>query len=694
MPMKKYLLLIALITFSLNNSFAQWTNSGPDIGANKMRQNNSRIYLFNSRLYHSDNNGNSWQVENTPAVTFNDLFFLPSKILAATDKGIFVSYDNGINWISHNSGVTDSTNGTRDIAQIGTRLILATTSRIYYSDNNADSWTLSNISGANVRQIAIVNGVVLVCAFVGIYRSTDNGLTYITSNSGISGASPNIANLFTLNNVLYAHKANTIEIYKSTDDGLTWTLCNSGLIGSTGNISIVNSKLYFGNVNGLKEFDSNANLWAISPLNQSISGNVTHFYNNKYYGLFSNSPRLVATSDNGNSWNITDNEVFMATIEKFNVTNSNRLFGFSSLNGAYLYNQINGLWSRFTPYFYDFGGAIASISTTKVNCIENSSGNNYYIGTEGGVWSSIDSGITWIQHHSGLPITNTTFSYKTVNDLYINGNVIIAATAGGIYRSTDQANSWTQVSPLSCNDLHKYGSYLYATGNGVYRSNDNGLTWTAFAGATSGGPFTYITGAGGKLFTSTDASSTPGNTLYADTLAASFSSLTTNIGGAFGYGDYLFLSKFYINTALSLSNQIDMTDNLPCYYASQTLGCIETYLNRNVVYGDKLWLGTNGFSTWYRSIGDFGFPVGLNNTQTEKLEFKPFPNPANEIIYFNNLTKADQIEIFNNLGQLQRITLNIDNNGIDISNLAKGFYIYAITDQQNGRKSTGKFIKE
>ncbi|MFN4932037.1 MAG: T9SS type A sorting domain-containing protein, partial [Bacteroidota bacterium] len=61
---------------------------------------------------------------------------------------------------------------------------------------------------------------------------------------------------------------------------------------------------------------------------------------------------------------------------------------------------------------------------------------------------------------------------------------------------------------------------------------------------------------------------------------------------------------------------------------------------------------------------------------------------------FNNLTKADHIEIFNNLGQLQRTTLNVDNNGIDISNLAKGFYIYAITDQQHGTKSTGKFIKD
>ncbi|MFN7845990.1 MAG: T9SS type A sorting domain-containing protein, partial [Bacteroidota bacterium] len=317
--------------------------------------------------------------------------------------------------------------------------------------------------------------------------------------------------------------------------------------------------------------------------------------------------------------------------------------------------------------------------------------------TDGGVWSSNDSGVTWIQHHVGLPITNVPANYKTVKDLYINGNAIIAATTAGIYRSTDQANTWTQVSSLACNDLQKYGSYLYATGNGVFRSNDNGLTWTAFAGATSGGPFDMIAGAGGKIFTIANQA----NMLYADTTATSFSNNGNDqIKFILGYENLLFYigTGGYINyydVNLSVTSVIDASSNLPCYQPAAG-SCYEPYLSNGgiSVFGDNLWLGTSGFSTWYRSLADFGFPVGLNNAQTEKLEIKPYPNPANEIIYFNNLAKADQIEIFNNLGQLQRTILNIDNNGIDISNLAKGFYIYAITDEQHRTKSTGKFIKD
>jgi hypothetical protein len=288
----------------------------------------------------------------------------------------------------------------------------------------------------------------------------------------------------------------------------------------------------------------------------------------------------------------------------------------------------------------------------------------------------------------------STFNYKEVKDLYINGNVIIAATRLGIYRSTDQANTWTQVSTLSTADLHPYGSYLYATGNGVYRSNDNGLTWTAFAGATSGGPFSYITGAGGKIFTSTDNNTTPGNTIYADTLATSFSSMTTNIGAAFGYGDYLFISKFYINTSLSLTNLVDMSDNLPCYFASQALGCIETYLTQCTVFGDNLWLGTSGFSTWYRSIGDFGFPVASTNVENENKEIKIYPNPTTNNFTIQNASSNSVVDIFNLQGSKvlnKKLTINSEN--ISIEQFSNGIYFYQITNNNGSILGQGKLIK-
>jgi hypothetical protein len=690
---KKYLLFIAVM-FSMISVKAQWNNSGPDFGNDKIEQNGNRLYIYNTRLYHSDDNGLTWQVENTPAVTFNDLIFLPNKIMAATNKGILISNDNGFNWLSSNNGISDSLNGLTEFGQYNNRIFVTASSNVFYSDNNGLSWNGSSSNVGYAASICVINGIILVVKNGGVMRSMDNGLTYNFSNSGISGVNPIISKIFNYNNILFCQKSATSEIYKSFDEGLTWQLSNTGLTGSIVSASVlthVNNKLFFATSNGVFEYNNASGNWAISTLNTSSIPYRIIFYNQLKYFALNLEYNLLSTINNGNNWLNSANGLRMMGIGT--KTANNKLFGFTSI-GIYLFDETASTWSRFTTYNYDFGGTLLSSLNTQIFCISYGAGNKYYIGTNAGVWSSADNGFTWIQHHTGLPITNTPAGYKTVKDLYINGNAIIAATTSGIYRSTDQANTWTQVSTLACNDFQKYGSYLYATGNGVFRSNDNGLTWTAFAGATSGGPFLYITGAGGKIFTSPQASGPTSLTVYADTLASSFTTMTSNIGDAYGYGGFLFTRTSYLNTSLSLTSFTDMSDNLPCYFGSVALGCYEPYANANTVFGDNLWLGTSGFSTWYRSLADFGFPVGLNNAQTEKLEIKPYPNPANEIIYFNNLTKADQIEIFNNLGQLQRITLNVDNNGLDISNLAKGFYIYTITDEQHRTKSTGKFIKD
>lgn len=72
----------------------------------------------------------------------------------------------------------------------------------------------------------------------------------------------------------------------------------------------------------------------------------------------------------------------------------------------------------------------------------------------------------------------------------------------------------------------------------------------------------------------------------------------------------------------------------------------------------------------------------------------PFPNPATDKIYFNNIVQNITIKIYNNIGQLQQTSSYLSNNGIDIKNLTKGFYTYSITDDQNKINKIGKFMKE
>ncbi len=98
-----------------------------------------------------------------------------------------------------------------------------------------------------------------------------------------------------------------------------------------------------------------------------------------------------------------------------------------------------------------------------------------------------------------------------VTAVAVFGNVTLAGTFAGIFRSTDSGQSWTNVSAVQTNCFGEDGPYLLAgTNGGVLRSTDGGATWSspdtnmtrqilAFA---EEGP--YLLAGGGGMFRSTD----------------------------------------------------------------------------------------------------------------------------------------------------------------------------------------------
>lgn len=97
-----------------------------------------------------------------------------------------------------------------------------------------------------------------------------------------------------------------------------------------------------------------------------------------------------------------------------------------------------------------------------------------------GVFKSIDGGITWIQSNTGMG--NHKVGMMVIHPT--NRNIIIAATSGGIYKTTDAGANWNHVSTNNDNyrDIKYHPSntkYVYATANGdFYRSIDGGNSWT------------------------------------------------------------------------------------------------------------------------------------------------------------------------------------------------------------------------
>ena len=114
-----------------------------------------------------------------------------------------------------------------------------------------------------------------------------------------------------------------------------------------------------------------------------------------------------------------------------------------------------------------------------------------------GIWRSLDAGAHWTQ----LPSTKNNPNFSNVQDILYADNLgcftdpgpgILAATDSGVFRSTDDGDTWTKtlgkgIAGASVNvaaNLRTEYYYVFATlgkiyngGGGIYRSCDAGATW-------------------------------------------------------------------------------------------------------------------------------------------------------------------------------------------------------------------------
>jgi len=100
--------------------------------------------------------------------------------------------------------------------------------------------------------------------------------------------------------------------------------------------------------------------------------------------------------------------------------------------------------------------------------------------SDGGVYVSLNNGISWKQADSGLPSNTDVMTFA------ISGNNIFAGTQGnGVYLSSNNGKLWTAVNNgLTNNEIMSIvlnGNNIFAgtDGGGVFLSTNNGSNWTA-----------------------------------------------------------------------------------------------------------------------------------------------------------------------------------------------------------------------
>jgi len=173
-------------------------------------------------------------------------------------------------------------------------------------------------------------------------------------------------------------------------------------------------------------------------------------------------------------------------------TNSNIYYVGSAGGGLWKTTNNGASWSPKTDEIDAMGISGILVDPSNANTIYIATGDcdgsdNYSIG----VLKSTDGGDTW--NTTGL--NWTTNSYNKIYNMVFdpnNNNTIILASNDGIYRTTNGATTWTQVSAGSFRDIDinpdaTSNTYYATTSDDVYRSTDNGVTWSNILGWSSAG---------------------------------------------------------------------------------------------------------------------------------------------------------------------------------------------------------------
>lgn len=438
-----------------------------------------------------------------------------------------------------------------------------------------------------VRFVANDNVMILRASFANrFFRSTDSGLTWNEITPGFPlalFASP--LDVVEHNSTLFAsfHDNNELSIYRSTDDGLTWqpaagadlpalVVQNSAIVpmAAAGDTVLLGFGL-FGH--GVYRSTDAADTWA--EANNGFVATAIHAagrVGNVLLAAAGFGSRNYRSDDFGNVWTDLDG---LGPVVSYYAFDADTVLAGTFGSGAFRSIDAGQTWSPINTGLPDYvpldGGQYEPINDMVMHngyVFAGTGGAREFIGgddhcgctgtTSGdGVYRTGNGGASWQRVSNGLPINTFAYGeailrpidallsvngallaatpahgvYRSTNDgvnwssttgapggtdmVLFNGDVYLADGAGGLYRSTDGGQSWSIVSTdlpagFAFRNLHVHDGTLYAASGftqyspspGIYESS-NAANWQPASAALAGLPVTSMTSLGDDLFVGT-----------------------------------------------------------------------------------------------------------------------------------------------------------------------------------------------
>jgi photosystem II stability/assembly factor-like uncharacterized protein len=555
--------------FRSTNSGENWTavNSGlRNTSVTVLEAYGTNLYAGTNRgVFLSTNSGESWNAINSGLTSFKIRAFVaaPNAVGGAdlfagtSDSGAFRSTNNGSNWSAINTGLTGSFVWDFAVCSNGadSSYLFATTIShgVFRSTDKGTTWLGANEGLPSLRSmfyfvtaLAVKDSSLFVAADSGIYRSINNGSTWMA----IPGSPKYMMWLTATDSDLFA--SDGINIFRSTVNDTSWTVVSNGLpknafqTATVRSITLHDSKLYIPTDAGVFRSTDNGTHWAnmsegldITPVQcLVVEGSNIYFVGQGGFNTFHSTnggidwtsviglsdyqvgglimsgshvfagtvgPKMIAgqstsllSSDNGASWQIINNSpapLFTQSCgmnDKYIFTGA--LYGYG---GVYRYSIDSSTWNPTWNKVYSGppSWGMLPVQSVLVN------GSRIYVGTtQIGIYYSPDNGTNWQAINNGLDTSTSVFIALAAEGSNIfagtsTSSYMANITEKGIFHSTDNGAIWYSanrgLTDSNITALAVRGLKVFAATNsgGIFLSTNNGISWSPF---NDGLPNPYI----------------------------------------------------------------------------------------------------------------------------------------------------------------------------------------------------------
>ena len=295
----------------------------------------------------------------------------------------------------------------------------------YYSDDNGDSWQeYTNRPGTKpITSFIEAGNRIMLTTNNTVYVSDDKGDSWSEKTSGLP-ADMQVPNVFTDGSTVYLVTYSG-DLYKSTNNGDSWTSISDNLD------KFKIEKMVF------------------------INGKLVAYTKNPF-----TADDAIHWSTDGETWNKSDfPDKSVTSLE----TDNSKIYAIAKNNGLYISSDDGSTFTR------------ENTNITSGQIIENK-GQLLYFSKDDGVNLLSKDGKTLTPKQNGI-------ATNLLNGLVSGNNNLFLATYVGVYRSGNNADSWTLANKglgyQAIQDMVNMGDTLFAGtyNSGVWRSYSYGLRW-------------------------------------------------------------------------------------------------------------------------------------------------------------------------------------------------------------------------